>query len=122
MNVLACRGWARPAVPLHELDALVAKVLVHTIDKSIGQSYDSHFTSYISFCNLHNLPIIPSTNTLAQYIAFMSQHIAPKSLDTYLSGISFRLRPFFPNIMEICNSNYICSIMKGMKRIHGKPV
>jgi hypothetical protein len=121
MTTATRRSWARSALPIPQLDALVADALAHTIDKSTSQSYDSHLTSYITFCELHRLPITPTTSTLSRYIAFMSTHISPNSLDTYLSGITFKLRPHFPEIVGVRNSPYIHSVMKGMKRLHGTP-
>jgi hypothetical protein len=112
----------RSALPLPHLDALVSEALSHTIDRSTAQSYDSHLSSYLSFCRMHKLPTAPSTQTLARYIVYMSNHISPKSLETYLSSISFWLRPYFPEISAIWNSPYIQSVMRGIKRMHGGPV
>jgi hypothetical protein len=52
----------------------------------------------------------------------MSNHISPTSLDTYLSGISFRLQPYFPEVVGVHNSPYIHNVMKGMKCLHGRPI
>jgi hypothetical protein len=122
MSGIPRRGWARSALPLPQLDALVAEALAHTIDKSTSQSYDSHFTSYITFCELHGLPITPTTSTFSRYIAFMSRHISPNSLDTYLSGITFKLRPHFPEVIGVRNSPYIHNVLKGIKQLHGTPI
>ena len=54
--------------------------------------------SYLMFCNLHNLPIDPTPDTLSFFTVFMSHHIHPKSVDNYLSGICNNLEGLFPDI------------------------
>src|SRR5271168_840572 len=53
-------------------------------------------TVLLTFCDLHHLPVDPTPDTLSFYIVFLSSHINPKSVNSYLSGISQQLEPFFP--------------------------
>jgi hypothetical protein len=59
---------------------------------------------------------------LSLYVSFMSSHINPKPITAYLSGISHRLEPSFPEIREICCSPIIVRTLRGALRSFGKPV
>jgi hypothetical protein len=122
MSTCLGRDRQRSAFPLQRLDDLVSEALSHTIDKSTAQSYDSHLSSYLSFCHLHGIVTTPSAQTLARYIVYMSNYISPTSMETYLSGISFRLRPHYPEISEVRNGPYTRSVVRGVKRMHGRPI
>src|SRR5882724_12631694 len=70
--------------------------LGHAIEHSTSITYTSHLQSYLSFCKLHDRPIIPTIDTLSFYVVFMCHHISPKSVTAYLSGICNSLKPHFP--------------------------
>ena len=53
------------------------------------------------------------------YIVFMSRHIDPKSVKTYLSGICQQLEPYFPNVHQARHSPLVERTMKGCMRLHG---
>jgi len=78
-----------------------AVTLGHALDNSTTQTYSSHLQSYLTFCKLHHFPINLTTDTLSFYIIFMAQHIKPKSVSQYLSGIVSSLEPHFPNVREL---------------------
>lgn len=103
------------------LDALVYEALTHALDQSTNQAYDSHLQSYLQFCKGHHLPVEPTTQTLARYIVYMGQFIKPLSVETYLSGITHRLRPFFPQVKAARDNDYIKQVLRGTKRLQNSP-
>jgi hypothetical protein len=60
-------------------------------------TYSSALNSYLAFTRLHNFPTEPTEDTLSFFVVFMSRHINPRSVSTYLSGIAQQLEPFFPD-------------------------
>ena len=99
-----------------------AVALGSAIDSSTALTYNSALNSYLEFCKLHNFPIEPTADTLSFYVVFMSHHIEPRSVDSYLSGICNQLEPFFPNIRGVRRSNLVTRSLKGCKRLRSKPV
>ncbi|KAJ3882197.1 hypothetical protein F5051DRAFT_309257, partial [Lentinula edodes] len=71
---------------------------------------------------IHNLPVEPTPDTLSFYTVFMSHHISPNSVDSYLSGITNQLEPYFPHVREARKSPLVSRTLKGCKRLRGKPV
>ncbi|KIK64633.1 hypothetical protein GYMLUDRAFT_125633, partial [Collybiopsis luxurians FD-317 M1] len=71
---------------------------------------------------LHHFPLDPTSDTLSFYIVFMSSHIEPRSVVSYLSGICNQLEPFFPNVRDIRKSDLVMRSLKGCKRLKSKPV
>ena len=61
-------------------------------------SYSSALNSYLIFCQLHYLDPEPTVNTLFLYITFMSHHIEPRSVCSYLAGIVSELEPSYPYV------------------------
>ncbi|KAF7763930.1 hypothetical protein Agabi119p4_8467 [Agaricus bisporus var. burnettii] len=51
----------------------------------------------------------------------MAKFISPSSIDSYLSGIIFKLRQQYPRVTEIRNSDHIRLVLRGVKRRHGRP-
>jgi hypothetical protein len=74
--------------------------LGYSLDTSSFGTYTSALNSYPTFCNLHHLPVDPSPDTLSFYVVFLSSHIKPDSVNSYLSGICQQLEPFFPEIRQ----------------------
>jgi hypothetical protein len=72
--------------------------LGYSIDASSFGAYTSALNSYNTFCNLHELPIDPTPDTLSFYIVFLSTYIKPDSVNSYLSGICRQLEPFYPDV------------------------
>src|ERR1700678_4257964 len=75
------------AWPINHLINEQSISLRYSIDSSTFDSYTSALNSYLTFCNLHQLPIDPTPDTLSFYIVFLSSHINQKSVNSYLSGI-----------------------------------
>src|ERR1700683_2927054 len=91
------------------------------IDHSTVNSYTSATNSYLTFCKLHNLPIDPTPKTLSYYITFQSNHINPKSVESYLSGICTNLKPFFPDIRSTRATALVKRTLKGALCCHAQP-
>lgn len=91
------------------------------IDDSTFKTYSSALNSYINFCRLHHMDIDPTEDTLSFYTVYMSHHIKPTSVDSYLSGISSQLEPYFPHIRHVRASLLVKRTLKGCKRLKGTP-
>src|SRR5258708_8095242 len=91
------------------------------LECSTAQSYTSTATSYISLYELHNFTTKPTVERLCFYIVFMSHHIKPTSVKSYLSGICVELEPFYPDICSICSSKLINHTLMGCTKLYGSP-
>ena len=96
--------------------------LGYSLDASSFGAYTSALNSYLTFCNLHNLPIDPTQDTLSFYIVFLSYHIKPDSVNAYLSGICRQLEAFFPEVRRNRSSMLVSRTMAGCMRRFGSPV
>jgi hypothetical protein len=96
--------------------------LGYSLDTSSFGAYTSALNSYLTFCNIHNLPVDPTQDTLSFYIVFLSTYIKPDSVNSYLSGICRQLEPFFPEIRRNRNSMLVSRTMTGCMRRFGSPV
>jgi hypothetical protein len=98
--------------------------LGYSLDASSFGTYTSALNSYLTFCNLHNLPVDPTPDTLSFYVVFLSSHIKPDSVNSYLSGICrhWQLEPFFPDVRRNRNSMLVSRTMTGCMRRFGTPV
>ena len=96
--------------------------LGYSLDTSSFGTYTSALNSYLTFCNLHNLPADPTQDTLSFFIVFLSSHIKPDSVNSYLSGVCRQLEPFFPDIRRNRNSMLVSRTMAGCMRRFGTPV
>ena len=65
--------------------------LGYSLDASSFGAYTSALNSYLTFCNLHHLPVDPTPDTLSFYVVFLSTYIKPDSVNAYLSGICRQL-------------------------------
>ena len=87
----------QPTREIWTMDRLVherAVALGNDIDKSTLKSYSSALNSFISFVKTHQLPMEPTPDTLSFYVVYMSHFINPRSVNTYLSGITQQLTPY----------------------------
>ena len=109
-------AWTRERL-LHER----AIALGQAIDTSTWKNYGSALNSYLTFVRIHDFPVEPTADTLSFFTVFMSHHIKPDSVDTYLSGICHQLEPYFPSIRGIRNSMLCKRTLTGCKRLHGVP-
>ena len=94
----------------------------YAINPSTQQCYDSACNSYLTFVHAHDLPVDPTPDTLFFYVVYMSHHISPRSVQTYLSGIVSQLEPFFPNIRTTCSSRLVQRTLKGCLKLKSSPV
>jgi hypothetical protein len=99
-----------------------AIALGQAIDTSTLKSYGSALNSYLTFVRIHDLPVDPTPDTISFYTVFMSHHIDPKSVSSYLSGICQQLEPYFPNIRSSRHSALVERTLKGCLRLQGVAV
>ena len=99
-----------------------AIALGQAIDTSTLKNYSSALNSYLTFVRLHDLPVEPTPDTLSFFTVFMSHHIDPKSVSSYLSGICQQLEPYFPNVRPSRHSPLVDRTLKGCLRLKGSAV
>lgn len=92
------------------------------VDSSTYLSYYSALNSYLNFVCLHNMEIEPTQDTLSFYIVFMSHHIEPRSVRTYLTGICSQLEVYYPQIREIRRSSLVRNTLAGCMCMRSSPV
>ena len=93
----------------------------HAIDRRTHLSYNSHVQSYLQFCKIHDFSLQPTIDRLSFYIVFMSHHIKPDSVCSYLSGICHRLDPIYPDIRQIQKSYVVQRTLQGCARLYNSP-
>jgi len=98
-----------------------AIALGQAIDNSTWKNYGSALNSYLNFVKMHNFPLEPTSETLSLFTIYMSHHIKPNSVTTYLSGICQQLKPYFPNIRSACNSTLVHCTLQGCRCCHAVP-
>ena len=108
--------WTR-----ERLDCERAVALGQAIDSSTWSNYSSALNSYLDFVKNHDFPIEPTPDTLSYFAVYMSYHIKPNSVDTYLSGICQQLEPFFPDVRKHRKSLLVHRTLKDCKRLHISP-
>lgn len=106
---------------LEKLEHRRALALGNAIDASTRNTYGSALQSYLTFCKIHKFPIRPTEDTFSFYVTYMSHHIEPRSVDSYMSGIANQLEPYFPDVRRIRKSLLVSRTMKGCKRMLGSP-
>lgn len=118
------RGGRQPHREPWPLDRLVrerAITLGHTIDLSTLRTYSSALTSYLTFVRNHNFPVQPTEDTLSFFAVYMSRHISPRSVNSYLSGIAQQLEDFFPTARICRNSKLVHRTMQGCLKLYSEP-
>jgi hypothetical protein len=98
-----------------------ALALSNAIDYTTQKCYGSACNAYLSFVRDHDLPVEPTSDTLSFFIVFMSHHISPRSVSTYLSGIVSQLEPFFPAVREARHSRLVKRTMQGCLKLKSAP-
>lgn len=109
-------AWSREKL-LHER----AIALGFSLEASSRASYSSALQSYLTFCHAHTLPIQPTADTLSFFVVYMSHHINPRSVSTYLSGICSQLEPYYPEIREIRNQRIVTRTLRGCMKMRAIP-
>ena len=92
------------------------------LDASTQAVYSSALNSYLTFCHLHHLDSSPTANTLSLYITFMSHHIEPRSVRSYLAGMISQLEPSYPSVRANRFSALVVRTLKGALRHFSGPV
>jgi hypothetical protein len=98
------QGSRRPRQPVREVwtrERLVherAIALGNVLDRSTLSNYSSALNSYLNFVKQHDFPVEPTPETLSFYAVYMCHHLNPRSVNTYLSGISQQLETHFPTV------------------------
>jgi hypothetical protein len=80
---------------LADLDARAHFLQVNSIEKSTRNGYVTGARDYITFCIKNCLPLDPTPQTLARYIAYTSLFIA--SGPKYLTGARHFLKDLYPD-------------------------
>ena len=83
-------------------------------------SYGSALNSYLNFVRMHDFPVEPTTNTLLFFTVYMCHCINPRSVNTYLSGITQQLKADFPTVKEARNSALVRRTLQGCMRMKGR--
>ncbi|KAF9022425.1 hypothetical protein BDZ89DRAFT_911353, partial [Hymenopellis radicata] len=65
---------------------------------------------------MHQLPVDPTEDTLSFFVVYMSAHIKPDSVATYLSGICNKLEPYFPHVRAIRGSHLVKRSLSGCRK------
>jgi hypothetical protein len=78
--------------------------------------------SWLAFVQLHHFPIEPNPDTMSFFIVYMSRHIRPRSVKSYLSGIVQQLEADFPTIKETRASRLVVKTLKGCLKTRSKPI
>ena len=92
------------------------------LDRSTQSMYSSALNSYLTFCQLHHLDPDPTVNTLSLYITFMSHHIEPCSVRSYLAGIVCELEPSYSFVRQNRYSPLVARTLKDSMRRFSNPV
>ncbi|KAF9018995.1 hypothetical protein BDZ89DRAFT_928871, partial [Hymenopellis radicata] len=71
---------------------------------------------------IHKMPVTPTVDTLSFFVVYMSAHIEPRSVSAYLSGISNKLEPYFPEVRANRSSYLVKRTLAGCMKLHSKPV
>ena len=108
--------WTKERL-LHEQ----AVALGSDIDISSASAYSSTLKSYLTFCHTHTLPTDPTPNTLSFYVVYMSHHIKPTSVESYLSGICNQLELFYPDVRRNHHSSLMTCTLHGSKSCAPSP-
>ena len=98
-----------------------ARALGFSLDHSTRSTYHSHLQSYLAFCDLHNFSYEPTEETLCNFIIYMSHHIQPRSVPSYLFGICNQLEHIFPDVQSVRKRAIVTKTLQGCLRQFGTP-
>jgi hypothetical protein len=111
---------ARPSLRLEDLNARVSHLQSHALEKSTIGGYSTGARDYVRFCQLHQIPLNPTPQTLSRYIAFTSLTIA--SGPKYLTGACHFLQDLYPNFDVSRASPSVQATIRGSKKVRADPV
>jgi hypothetical protein len=121
LTLFPARQPLRPPWPREKLVSERAIAISHALDLSTRRNYGSACNSYLPFVCSHNLPADPTPDTLSFFVIYMSHHISPRSVATYLSGLVNQLEPFFPEIKNARHSRLVCQTLQGCHKMLALP-
>lgn len=84
--------------------------------------YNAAFTSFIKFCSDYSFDPIPSTDLFCLYVSVTCRRLNPRTVVSYLSGISRCLEPSYPSVHLISNSPPVRRILKSCLKSFSPPV
>lgn len=116
------RQPVRQAWSLERFQREHAIALGHAVATSTNLTYDSALSSYVEFCRLHQFPLEPTIQTLCYYILFMSHHVKPTTISSYLSGIISKFSPYFANAKQARSSALVKQTLQGIYRLRGSKI
>ncbi|OCH83648.1 hypothetical protein OBBRIDRAFT_710281, partial [Obba rivulosa] len=90
------------------------------IELSSAKHYATGARDYISFCLSHSLPLDPTPQTLARYIAYTSRYIA--SAPKYLTGARHFLRELYPEFEQNRAHPMVQAVIAGSRKVRADPV
>lgn len=96
--------------------------LSNSINISTSNSYGSALNSWLAFISMHQFPIEPTPDSLSFFIIYMSHHIHPKSVKSYLSGLVQQLEPDYPSVRQVCANRLAVKVMKGCMKMRGQTI
>ncbi|KIJ32235.1 hypothetical protein M422DRAFT_104766, partial [Sphaerobolus stellatus SS14] len=67
----------------------------------------------------HNFPVTPTANTLSFFVVYMSHHLKPATVGSYLSGICHLMEPYYPDVRAARASPVVVRSLAGMKKLRG---
>jgi hypothetical protein len=105
----------------YKLKSLLVHALENAWDPATQRVYFSHLKSYFRFVNMHHLKLEPSPLNLALYVVYMSEHIKPSSVESYLTGICHYLSIEYPRVNQWREDPLVRQALRGSKKIRGTP-
>lgn len=111
----------RQPFPMVKLQRLLGHALENAWDVSTQKTYHSHSKLYLQFVKSDNLNLESTEDNLALFIIYMSNHIKPTSVETYLTGIVYNLSPFYPSVQNTQNSPYVKQALQGCLKLYNSP-
>ncbi|KDQ08107.1 hypothetical protein BOTBODRAFT_88476, partial [Botryobasidium botryosum FD-172 SS1] len=70
----------------------------------------------------HDMPIEPTPDSFSFYTVYMSHHIKPRSVESYLSGICNQLEPHFPQTRSVRKDVLVTRTLTGCKKLFTSPI
>lgn len=111
---------AHPPLKLEDLDARASHLQTHALERSTVGGYSTGARHYLRFCRLHHLPMDPTPQTLASYIAYTSLSIS--SGPKYLTGVRHFLHDLHPDFDTNRASPLVQATIRGSKKVRADPV
>ena len=111
---------ARPPMSLESIDDRALHLQINAIEISTVKGYATGARDYISFCLKFSLPLTPTPQTLARYIAYTSKYIA--SAPKYLTGARHFLKEIYPEFDTNRAHPLVQSTIRGSKKIRADPI